>query len=258
MSQSDPPGPEGAAKFDGTSPLEILSKQAFELWLTPKIEKRIAEGRWQRGQWMRIAQVLFSDDATVVRLNDDVKFSAKVDPSTPLIPGAALIVEDFKRIRMTQIDLLDEDADCGHFTVVNMGLPQILFDFRRNKLSAKQLLDLAEQFLNAAKFSMKEGHIGPFLDNLFSSYELVAKSILITSMLTNTEKTHGVIYSAINKARKTGMINSDFVDIFNKIRELRIGARYNPKKLVMLPNNQLAVDVLARDLALAKLQLGSA
>jgi len=202
-----------------------MLKQAFELWITPEFERRKSAGLIGSDFVLQSAQVLFPDDgAPKVRFNEEVKGFLQVRTARAVQKGQPVFADDIADF--VGLDLLEEDLNFGHFTLIeHHDNWVILFDFNRNKQHASELV--AEQFTNVAAHCFANGYFGPFIDNLFSACELLAKARLITTVLKRgSAQTHGHIHSTINSWRKLGNVGSEFVDLFNELSRARVPARY--------------------------------
>lgn len=117
-----------------------------------------------------------------------------------------------------------EFENCGHANIIfNDGrLYHCSFDFHRNRAIVKNHLDSAKQFYETVKYASDNNYLSPFIDNSFSSMELLAKSELLLQPISGLE----------NKAEynKRGRNTSDKfekskIKILNQLSELRIKAR---------------------------------
>ena len=96
----------------------------------------------------------------------------------PFRRANALYSNDLQYIE--RFELPDELLDSGHFTIVRAGEGwRVFFNFLSGRAKAKDMLELAGQFLEAALSAKDRGHAGPAVDNLFSACELTSKAELI-------------------------------------------------------------------------------
>ncbi|WP_298325386.1 HEPN domain-containing protein [Asticcacaulis sp.] len=228
-----------------------LLEQAFELWIIPEVEARRAAGRLPDDFQLNMAQRIQRPDGTnLTRLNDEVRGLMQVGP----IPGAA-IGDDAYLDQITSIhsfDLIDEDLDSGHCTVIRLnGRWFTSFNFLTHRARCLDLLDKAKQFLKAAQDSIARGHSAVAVDTLFSACELVSKAELVSShMLKMDSKSHGQIASSLNNWRKLGNIEGAFVDLFNRLGQLRPRYRYDAvfSELTPISSDDLdLVDAMIQD-----------
>ena len=75
------------------------------------------------------------------------------------------------------------------------------------------------------------------MDNLFDACELVSKAHLILHRNPATSlKKHRAVKNEINRWRRYGNINEQFVRLFNRISEERSPAQYDRAARVQLPS----------------------
>jgi len=226
------------------SPFERTLIHAFELWITPEIERRKTAGLIGETFTLSRAQILFGDEGPpMVRLNEEVKGRLLVQVSRAVKVGEP--VREGEITEFKSMELLDSDLDFGHFTIFRQGRAWILaFNFKRNRKYAADLIALAEQFTDVAEFCWSKGFKGPFIDNLFSACELLAKAHLITTVLQRRAKSHGIIASRINMERLLRNVGDKFVDLFNRVRSLRQEARYTPGPAAELSDSKGALEIV--------------
>jgi hypothetical protein len=249
--------------LDATSeiPADIVGpertlRQMFNLFIGPEIDRRVAAGLLTTQFNLEKAQVIFDGDKSPqVRLNDEVRGSMLVKVSKPVEIGDPIGVADITEVDRWELDIAD--ADCGHFTVIRWAGDnwQMLFDFQRNKRKGADLVSLAEQFLATAEFAFSKGHSGPYIDNLFSSCELLAKARLMTAAAQNDIDSHKTIHSKINLWKKMGNVDGKFVTLFNELASARSVARYSAGKYLSIQSETDAVDCVRDEVALLKWRL---
>jgi hypothetical protein len=206
---------------------ERTLRQMFNLFFTPEIERRKAAGLLAEPFSLSKAQVMFLEGRpNEVRLNDEVKISLIVKLPRAVQKGDAIDGAEIEHIEGFELDSADRDA--GHFTTVLMnGNWLLLFAFRRNKGKASILVKRAEEFCATAEHALSQNYFGPYVDNLFSACELLAKARLITAAAESSGiKGHGAIHSGINRWGKLGNVDGKFVATFNKLSNARASARY--------------------------------
>jgi len=78
-------------------------------------------------------------------------------------------------------ELVEEEQDFGHATwfQVKDNYWFGTFNFQYNRSSVNLLKDKAQEFLDVAEFAFDKGNFSAFVDNLFSSTELIARAISI-------------------------------------------------------------------------------
>jgi HEPN domain len=214
-----------------TGPQRILL-QIFRLFVLPEVNLRQSKGTLPDPYSPRNVQVLFFEGKLpVVRLDKEINFTVRAtEPRKFRDDEPISLAEIAPHINATELDIPDADAE--HFTAFQLNEEWLMFfDFRRNKLKASKLVELAEQFCTSSKDALARQHYGPAIDNLFSACELTAKARLISSAgLSSGTQTHGKIRSHINLGGKLGNVDREFVDVFNKLSRNRDAARYEPSK----------------------------
>jgi hypothetical protein len=234
--------------------------QMFELYFTPEIERRRIHGGLPGNFYLYMAQVLFPPVAEppIILLNDEVKGTALLRAPRNIQQGEQISANDLQYIE--RFDLPDELLDNGYFTVVRAGEGwSMFFNFLYGRARAKDMLELAEQFLEAALFSKARGDAGPAVDNLFSASELISKAVLILHRNHAADaKTHGRIHSEINAWARLGNIDQAFVALYNKLADQRPSARYgNSKNRPPIPDDE-SFELVRAMIATALQRVGNA
>lgn len=232
---NDQMGKEGA---------DYLVQQAIDLWFQPDLERRKEAGLIGDDFRVRAAQALFPPEGgAIVRFNDEVHGIAQVKATRPVEKGGEVYESDLDGL--VQFDLLEEDLDHGHFTMLKgQNGWGVAFNFLTRRTFCLQLVQSARGHLDAARFLSERGTIAPSVDNLFSACELASKAHLILHhMLRKPVKTHGPIQSGINQWAKLGNIDAAFVKLFNRLGQLRPGCRYeaddSPRTLLTVSDFEL-------------------
>jgi hypothetical protein len=214
---------------------ERTFRQMFNLFFTPEIERRQAAGLLPDPFKLAKAQVLFVEGRPPeVRLNDEVTISLIVEASRTLQPGDVISHEEIGNIGAFELELADSDA--GHFTILSWKDERLMLcDFRRNRGKAANLVKRAQEFLMVSEHAFAQKLFGPYIDNLFSACELLAKARLITAAAAAPSiKTHPAIQSRINQWGRLGNVDGAFVQTFNKLARARSAARYSAEDVSML------------------------
>jgi HEPN domain-containing protein len=208
---------------------EAVVRQAMEFWIEPEIERRRAAGTVREDFALAAAQVIFDPEADEieVRLNDEVKAAVLVEAKRDVAKGEEITADEIAAYK--DIILTEDDPNAGHITIVphqeHWGLA---FDFRRNAAHIGAHVDRARQFLDTAAWARQEGKVGPFVDNLFSATELMAKGLLIwmPDEKLLRAKSHGLIHDRFNYERKMDNVDPRFAKLLNDLAGLRRPARY--------------------------------
>jgi uncharacterized protein (UPF0332 family) len=207
---------------------DIVFKNAMDLWFGPEIERRQAEGRLPKPVEFLGGQVIFHLDqrGNEIRLNQEVRATASVKLKVSKEAGQPIYaheIDGWDDLRLPEA----EDPNCGHFTVLRLQDKwYIFFDFRYNKGHARELLDASRQFLSAAEHSLSQGNFRAFVDNLFSSSELAAHAVLVTTTMVNVDSSHGEVHSRFNQFSRLGNVDASHRDTFNTLASMRVKARY--------------------------------
>lgn len=220
----------------------------FDFYINPEIARRQAAGTAQTPMGLVYAQVLFKKEGTEVRLNSEVKGAMKlILPSGKAMePGQPIYLSDIEGIE--RYELPPEDRDHGHFTAILRGENWLLlFDFRRNQGTARQLVAKARDYLASARLAQGAALWGPFCDNLFSAAELLAKAQLIVHVLDSSSKSHGQIHSKLNSWGRMGNVRTDFVSLFNRLSAQRAEARYAPTSVSRPRDDETMVRVVEEE-----------
>ncbi|MFD1787522.1 hypothetical protein ACFSC3_08055 [Sphingomonas floccifaciens] len=174
------------------------------------------------------------DGSRQVRLNEEVKGVMRLDVEDAA-PGRPLQIEDLSRI--LSFDLIEEELDCGHFTIFWRGNGwATMFDFRNGRARCAELLASALQFVATARFSVESGFGAPAVDTLFSACELLSKVQLILSHSSaGDSRSHKSVASGINLWTRLGNGDANFVRLFNRLSNDRTRARYDASGHAVVP-----------------------
>ncbi len=155
-------------------------QQVMDIWINPEIEKRRKEGIIKDGTQITKMQIVFSlDNGNKIRLNDEVKAIITGKATRNIQKGEAIYEKDLSGIE--NIQLTDEDTNCGHITLLLFKNNWIIcFDARYNKDIIKEHIIASKEFYESAKESLEKNRLRPFYENAFAVAELSAKGILLT------------------------------------------------------------------------------
>lgn len=203
-------------------------EHAMAIWVEPEVRRRQQRGAVPGPFVVNAAQIVFYPDGRqLVRLNEEIQGTAKFDPQ----PGFAAAEE--KQIRvcdikgLSHIELIGEEANCGHFTLIRLVSGWCgSFDFRYNKSKTSDLLSAAEEFLNAARDSILAHRKRAAVDTLFSAAELAAKAFIVAAPGNNVDpQSHGHIHSRFNLFSRHGD-TAEYCETFNALSAARGRSRY--------------------------------
>jgi len=203
--------------------------QVLSIWIKPEVELRKSAGTLSKSFALSRAQVImYPDGKHVVRLNEEVKASAKVKATRNIDPGEVYEISSIDDIQ--EVDLSPDDSpDASHVTLFVQGnIARIFFDFRRNRGLAKERYEAAMQFLDVAEYCANKMLLRPFIDCLFSAAELLASSqiFLFAEPKYVKKSSHGQTHSKYNLHSKWGIGNKTYTTTFNKLSSIRTSARY--------------------------------
>lgn len=203
----------------------------WEIAFKPELERRRATGLIGDDFHLYLAQLLQPPDKeNKILFNEEVRGTALMRAPRAVEKGEPVLMSDLAHIE--QFELPDDLLDCGHFTIIRAdGGWRIVFNFLSGRAKARDMLELAAQFLDAAVASGKKGHAGPAVDSLFSASELISKvELILHRNKAASSKTHGMIASEINAWARLGNIDAAFVALFNKLGQQRPNARYSDRE----------------------------
>jgi uncharacterized protein (UPF0332 family) len=206
--------------------------QLMDIFIMPEVKRRQEAHELETPLNLYSAQVIFYPDGRKpqVRINSEVKGIAKVrlKPGISRKPGDPATLDDWSGLE--GIDLSEEgDLDCGHATVFRIdGMWTLTFDFRYNKALAAKHINVAEEFYDAAKYSLDQRNWSPFVDNLYSAIELLAKATLLLMPDPEFRKkaSHASIRYKYNGFADLGNVEPKYRETLNKLYGRRSYARY--------------------------------
>lgn len=202
----------------------------MELFFAPEIARRKAVQLIKEDFRLHAAQALFFPDGrqTLVKLNEEVAVTVK------LKKGVDSTVKDFWPLleQIENVQLHEKEfLNCGHSTLIEFKDGTYLtFDFHYNKALCGEHLAVASEFLQTAQHALGKGLGFAFIDNCFSTIELLAKTNLFleANKGVSEKTTHKAIKSAYNLRFKHSKVNFEIQrrELFNRLGELRQKARY--------------------------------
>ena len=207
-------------------------QQFMTLFVTPEVSKRQEAGELEKPLNLRAAQILFFSDGRrpQVRINSEVRAISKVKFKSGISKKAGEPIYEHELEGLDEINLTKEDdPDCGHATLIRIGDRwTIAFDFRYNTELSKKHIKVAEEFCQAAEYSLSQKNWIAFIDNLFSATELLARSILLSIPDPKFRKksTHTCIQIRYNRFADMGNVEKTSRETLNKLSGLRDQTRY--------------------------------
>lgn len=199
----------------------------FQMVFSPEIRRRLETGQISEDFFLTQAQLLQPvEGGRLIRLNQEVNGVLFIRTDRPVQKGEEVLLKDLEGFET--FDLIDEELDCGHYSVFWTGKGWLQpFDFRSGRQKSAEFIERSRQFSSTAGIALSLGHSAAALDNLQTACELLAKARLI---LMNRDvlawKSHGPVMSAVNREGRMGNIDDDFVRLFNRLTRDRNKARY--------------------------------
>lgn len=218
-------------KKDEKSQTDFFYK-LLNLYVLPEIKNRQETGELSDPFRLDAAQIIFFPDnkKRIIRLNQEVKAIADVVYKNGISKKKGENVsnnelEEIKKITLTN----EDDPDCAHVFLIHIEKKWVIyFDLRYNKKLASDHIKRASEFIKSAEYNYQNEHMGPFIDNLFSASELLAKSILLLALDPKLRKksSHYVIKDKFNRFVSLGNLESEYSNILNTLERLRPKGRY--------------------------------
>ncbi|HZB73275.1 MAG TPA: hypothetical protein VE378_00885 [Nitrososphaeraceae archaeon] len=212
-----------------------LFNQVLEIWINPEVERRIKTGSLpDQPYYLHAAQIISFTDGreNIVRLNDEVKTEIVGIASKTLQPNEKFVIDEGLRqinnLRLTK----EDDPNAGHLTMMHFkGHWFINFDFRYNKQKAKERLEAAAEFLEAAKIGREKLLLRPMAENLFAAIELciVAQMLLQADRDYTKNQHHTGTEHRYTKFIDIGNPKLEYKDTFLQLKNLRKSGRYLQK-----------------------------
>lgn len=204
-------------------------QQVIDIFVNPEIERRRKEGTIKDGTLITKMQIVFNLDKgkNEIRLNEDVKAIVKGRATRDIQKGEAVYEKDIDAIE--DIELTDEDVNCGHITLLLFKNNWIIsFDFRYNKERVREHLEASKEFYETATHSLENNRLRAFYENAFATAELSAISVLLT--LPSKEilecRNHKKRLSQFKDWADLGNVKMEFSTTLSGLSELRDSARY--------------------------------
>ena len=204
---------ENKLNFDDETKQRVF-QQVMDIFVTPEIERRRKEGTIKDGTLITKMQIVFNLD----KGTRDIQ------------KGEAVYETDIDAIE--DIELTDEDVNCGHITLLLFKNNWIIsFDFRYNKEKVREHIEASKEFYETATNSLENNRLRAFYENAFATAELSAKSILLLLpdkdiLNDKSSKSHGKIKNKLNNWANLGNVKMEFSTTLSKLRDLRDSARY--------------------------------
>jgi hypothetical protein len=165
---NEEPGEQGSA----------LLQQYFELWLRPELETRALD---RKPEEIDRSPVIFKPgQRPKVLIGDEAQMIVRGQSTRAIEVGEQVTEADLEAIE--GLVPHDIDPNAGWIGFVRFkNVYTIAFDFRQRKGKAQKMVELAEEFLAAARLAVANNLKAPTVDLLFSAAELAAVAQLTVS-----------------------------------------------------------------------------
>lgn len=152
---------------------EVLLDQMFRLWIEPAIAERGLS--LTRADVTTAVVVMPPSEPPRVLINEEAQVIAQLQVTRSVEAGEAVTLDDIAGV--ADLAPADLDPNAGWVALAKIGNEIVTaFDFRRNRQTAKQLVERANEFVDTALESLGRGHLGPAIENGFAAMELAVKA----------------------------------------------------------------------------------
>ena len=208
----------------------------FELYVWPELMRRVERGDLSNPyplSHLRGLQILFNPAGgkPIVRINEQVRGICEIStkPGVTINLGDPVSNEDVESIG--EIHLHGYESDFGHATFVRRtdGGWWGYFNFIYWRGFSQRHVEVAEQFMTAAKLSRNESLWAPFVDNLYAAAELAAKASLLRlddGQAIARSKKHSTVKAMFNRQRVIGNVEPEHTTALNRLWRIRQSGRY--------------------------------
>jgi hypothetical protein len=207
----------------------IFLQQCFDLWINPEIERRRQSGLISEPPNVFAAEVIIFGDGRplVVRINTEVQSSIEVqvpkERVSGLKPGDLVSTIGSKIVR---IHPPPEEINNAHVILMRTNDAwAISFDFTYNSGHVAECYKSALEFFDAASDSFLKKRYRAFVDNLFSSIELLSQCFLLMGP-GSLKHSHYSIHQNINLRKRHNSAGGDIAPLLNRLSAERDKARY--------------------------------
>ncbi len=205
----------------------------LEIYIRPEVERRQAKGELPTPFELRAAQIIFPVDGKKIeiRLNSEFIAIAQLKLKKGVNKNAGDPIFENEVDGISELTLSDkDDPNNGHVEMLMLNNQWFLiFDFLYDKALSLKHINAAKQFIEAAEGSLEKEIWSPFIDNLFSATELLAKAKLLgiwSDPKFRINSNHKAVHSRYNQMANMRNVSSEYAQTFNKLSKLRYLARY--------------------------------
>lgn len=204
--------------------------QIMSIYVLPEIRSRQEKKKIPKPFNLFAAQIIFRKrQGNIIRLNEECKlmFVGKTKEGVKVKKGEKFGLDKIKAVE--NIKIIEEDGNEAHISIVRLGKTYYYnFDFRYDKRCAKNILNAAAEFLQAAKDDCQAKRWRPFTENMFLVGELLIRAELTLLPYIKTEsKKHEYWRVEYNKWFKLRNTTPERKNFLNEVYGLRDKARYS-------------------------------
>lgn len=157
-------------------------------------------------------------------------------------------IDEVEYVKLNEQDFLN----CGHSTLILFkDNYQLTFDFQYNRQLGGEHLNVAKEFLDVSKYALDKNLIFAFIDNAFSTIELLAKTNLFLEVNKSImgKTNHKAIKAEFKKSFKSMKLDfeTERREVFNQLSDTRAKARYLEGRINIDKKDLLSIlDVIER------------
>jgi hypothetical protein len=212
-----------------------LLQQFFELWLRPELEARGAD---RKPEEIDRSLVIFKPgQRPKVLIEAEAQMIVRGRATRAIEVGEQVTEADLEAIE--SLVPHDIDPNAGWIGFVRFkNVYTLAFDFRQRKGKAQKMVDLAEEFLAAARLAVANDLKAPMVDLLFSAAELAAVAQM-TVLPAKPPKAHDRRKEWFESWVELGNAPSDHGKALADLAQARPPARYGQGSVPPLSNADL-------------------
>lgn len=203
----------------------------FDVFWNPEIERR--GGVEATGPLLKALAILPAGQPAQILLNDEADLVLSVSATGPIERGDPVYADDLGEVSDLRPLRVDEDAGWVAFSVLPNGEYMLAFDFRRNRGIGRELLQLAQEYLEVAQGAVVAGHERPAVEAAHACAELVVTSMMHLTgeaPASRSRSPHAKRQYWLNAHTRLGNAPTRFHKTLVRLGELRPWARYGETK----------------------------
>ena len=205
--------------------LKRTFQQIVDIWVIPEIKRRQKIGWKERS--VRAAQIiLIPNKRPLIRLNSQVKATAKVKVNRDVKKGEAIFDTDISYVK----DIFSEKVKNSAYILLILFKDKwvIKFDFRYYMETTKEHIDAAKEFYESAKENLDKKRFRPFYEECWAVAELLSACNFL--LIGQKYDRH---YKNIEKMKSWAELKNvkiEFSEVLEKLYKLRDSSRYIKSK----------------------------